>query len=136
MLESSLALQKGIRAALVADAGVTDLVTATSIFDGRTRPENFPCVIMGEGQTVLEAITYARKHVRVYLDAHIWTKEAGLHDVKTIAGAVSTALALSPAIDDHALVDFMVTGTRFMRDPKEEYGHAIISIEALIQVAS
>lgn len=93
-------------------------------------------MIIGDGQCVLEAVTYARKHARLYLDAHVWTNEAGLHDVKTIAGAVANALTLSPEIEDHKLIDFMITGTQFMRDPAQEYGHAVIKIEALVEVVS
>lgn len=136
MIEPTLALQKAIRAKLIADGTVTGLVGANSIFDGRTRPDDFPCVIIGDGQSVLERITYTRKHARLYLDAHVWTNEAGLHDVKTIAGAVSNALALAPEIEEHKLIDFLISGTQFLRDPAKEYGHAVIKIEALVEVAS
>jgi hypothetical protein len=132
MIEPSLAVQIAIRSALIASPAVTGLVPATSIFDRRTRPELFPCIIIGDGQTALEPITLARSHVRVFADLHIWTKEGGLETVKTIAGNASAALRAKPSIDGFHVVDWKVTGTRFLRDPADEYGHAITSIEALV----
>lgn len=130
MIEPSLALQGAVRARLVDSEAVLALVPPSRIFDGRARPEQFPCITFGDGQTVLEVVTLSRKHVRVFLDLHCWTNEGGLAAVKTIAGAVSTALLTTPSMG--GLVDFFVAGTRFLRDPTAEIGHAVVSLEALV----
>jgi hypothetical protein len=135
MTEPSFAVQIAIWSALIASSAVTALVPATSIFDRRTRPEFFPCMIIGDGQTALEPITLTRSHVRVFADLHIWTEESGLETVKTIAGNASTALRVKPSIEGYHVTDWKVTGTRFLRDPGGEYGHAITSIEALLNEA-
>lgn len=132
MIEASLTVQTAIRSRLIAAPAVTALVPAASIFDHSTRPEHFPCIIIGDGQTVLEAVTYSRSHVRVFADVHIWTREAGLEAVKTITGHAQRALAGKPTIDGVHVVDWRVTGARFLRDPGGEYGHAILSLETLI----
>lgn len=53
MMEPSLALQKAVRARLVATSAVTTLVPAAHVLDRNNRPEVFPAIIIGEGQTIL-----------------------------------------------------------------------------------
>ena len=130
MTEISLELQKAIRARLVATTAVTALVPATSIFDRSSRPEKFPCIIIGEAQTVLEPITFARQHVRAFLDLHVWTKEDSLVELKAISGTLQMALASKPVVQGVHLVDWSIRGARYMRDPGE-IGHGVITIEAL-----
>jgi hypothetical protein len=134
-VEPSLAVQGAIRSALVADVAVTGTVPAARIFDRNTRPEDFPCIIIGDGQTALEPITLTRRHVRVFADVHIWTEESGLVAVKTIAGNAAAALRARPSIAGFRVVDWIVKGTRFLRDPGGEFGHAVMSIEALLNEA-
>lgn len=133
MTEPSLALQIAIRAALVASPAVLDLVPADHIVDHSARPEAFPAIIVGDGQTLRADLTYSRRHVRVVADLHAWTIETGLASVKTIAGTIEAALRTKPALNTHHLVDFRVTGIRFLRDPAGEHGHAVVSIEALLE---
>ncbi|MHA6692040.1 DUF3168 domain-containing protein [Devosia sp. A449] len=133
MTEPSLALQIAIRAALVASPAVLDLVPADHIVDHSARPENFPAIIVGDGQTVREDLTYARRHVRVVADLHVWTVEGGLAFVKEVAGTIEAALRTKPALTSHHLVDFRLTGTRYLRDPAGEHGHAIVAVEALLE---
>jgi hypothetical protein len=134
-MEPSLATQIAVRARLIATPAVTALVAATSIFDRTTRPEKFPAIVIGDGQTVREAITLTRGHVRVFSDLHIWINEGGLEGVKTLAGAVTTGLKAKPTIEGFRVVDWLIHSVRFLRDPGE-YGHAIVSIEALVSEAA
>ncbi|WP_311028218.1 DUF3168 domain-containing protein [Mesorhizobium koreense] len=135
MTEPSLAVQIAIRSALIASPAVTGIVPSAHIFDRRTRPELFPCIIIGDANTALEPITLTRSHVRLFADLHIWTEESGLETVKTVAGNVGAALRSKPSIDGFHVVDWKMTGTRFLRDPGGEYGHAITSIEVLLNEA-
>jgi hypothetical protein len=135
-VEPSLAVQGAIRSALIADAAVTGTVPAARIFDRNTRPELFPCCIIGDAQTALEPLTLSRSHIRIFSDLHIWTEESGLVAVKTIAGNASAALKAKPSIDGFHVVDWKVTGARFLRDPGGEFGHAVMSIEALLSEAA
>jgi hypothetical protein len=138
MTEPSLALQRAIRNALITDAGVTALVPAASIFDGAARPEAFPCIIIGDGQTVLAGDHYdSWRNVWTYADLHIWTEEAGLEAAKAIAGAVWDALGVELDVPGFLMSDGIhVTGTRYMRDPAQQHGHAIVSVEAFMGCAA
>jgi hypothetical protein len=131
MAEPSLAVQFAIWNLLVASEAVTAAVPPERIFERTTRPEIMPCIQIGDGQTVNESTTLNRRHVRVYSDVHVWTNEEGLSNVKTIAGNVAAALRAKPSIDGFHVVDWKVTGTRFLRDPGE-IGHAIVTVETLV----
>lgn len=135
MLEPTLALQTAIRARLLSKSEVTALVPAEHIRSGSTRPDKTPCIIMSDGNTALHGHDYAAQRTAwVYLDLHIWTLDAGQDAAKEIAGAVMSALdkrnlQIEGGYCDH----FRVTASRFPRDPKPEYGHGILSVEALIR---
>lgn len=131
MIETSLELQKAIRARLVDTPAVVARVAPAQIFDRHSRPERFPCIVIGEAQTIVEPITLTRSHVRAVMNVHVWTKDGDLVGVKEIAGTAARALTPKPSIDGLHLVDWLITGTRFMRDP-QDIGHAVITVEALV----
>jgi hypothetical protein len=135
MIEPSLALQATIRNRLIADAALVALVPPESIADRSRRPECFPSIIMGEGQTIRLVDTFDRTRVRCFADLHVWTREQGTVAAKQIAGAVADALAARfYNIDVHRVIDLRVASTRFMRDPAGLNAHAVISIEALLEL--
>lgn len=137
MTDPSLALQTALRGVLISSASLVALVPAANIYDRSARPERFPCVILGDGHTALREITLSRSHVDATLDLHVWTHEQDLASVKIIAGAVNDALrgaVLNPA--DHRVIDFKINSTRFIRDPGLEHSHAVINIEALLELTS
>lgn len=134
MTEPSLAVQTAIRTRLVATAAVVALVSADAIFDRSTRPEVFPCVVIGDGQTVNEGVTYSRRHIRVFADLHLWVETASLADVKGLAGAVSKALRGGAHVTEGFIcLDLFVSGTRFLRDPGGVLAHAVVAVEALLE---
>jgi hypothetical protein len=131
--EPSLALQKAIRARLIDTPAVADIVPADNIIDGTARPENFPCVIIGDGQTVLEGATGWHRSIRVYSDIHVWAKGSGLEAVKMSAGTVWAAISDRLIVPGFLIADGVkVTGTRYLRDPSGDVGHAIVSVEAVM----
>ncbi len=131
--EPSLAFQQAIRERLVTTPAVLALVSADRIIDGAARPENFPCIIIGDGQTVLEGHYPGWRNVTVYCDLHIWALEAGLAAVKTIGNEVWTAIGQTLDVPGYLLTDGVhTTGARYLRDPTEKHGHAILSVKALM----
>lgn len=134
MTEASLAVQTAVRNRLVAAPAVIGLVPPAQIFDRSTRPEAFPCVILGDGHTIHEGTTYSRRTIRVFADLHVWQRGEALVDVKTLSGAVENALrGGSFAMDGYRCVDLTVTGSRFLRDPGNVLVHAVVSVEALVE---
>lgn len=132
-MSADLALQKAVRARLVATSAVTDLVPASSILDTNQRPAPNPSIIIGEGMAT-EGDRIDRRDQHVFLDLHVWKKEPGLVGVKAIAGAIRAAIKganLHPS-DGYHIGDCRVTSMRFLRDPDGETAHGIVSIEAFM----
>ncbi len=132
MIDSSLSLQKTIRARLIAFAPLTALVAASSIVDQNRLPDKFPLVQIGAGNSI-----YAREfesfHAVEYLDLHIWEKEPGLETAKRIGAAIRAALKLRPWVADGFHIHSLSTQTgRFLRDPTGEHSHAILSVLAIM----
>lgn len=135
MTEPTFALQTTIRARLVADPAVTALVPAGSIFDRNRRPEVFPCVVIGDGQAVYADNVNAYAD-RAYADLHVWTQEDSFTACKSTVGAIRDTLLTGPwVVDGFTCTSLRVTGARFMRDPDGEHSHAVVTVEAILQVA-
>jgi hypothetical protein len=132
--EPSLALQTAIRARLLDTPAVTALVAPEHIIEGPARPEHFPTVIFGGGQTVPAGRTGSWRQVQVYVDLHIWTLEGGTEGARAIANEIDRALVAPLDVPGFQLIDgnFSVTDTRFMRDPSELHGHGVLSVAAFL----
>jgi len=130
-----LALQKALRARLVATASVMQVVPASNILDRNSRPNPDPSVIIGEGMSIDDGDSIARDRTRVVLNLHVWKREPSTVGVREIAGAIRTAIHMAPlALDSgfHA-VDCRVSSMRFLRDPDGETSHAVVTVEAVVK---
>lgn len=137
MSDPSLALQELTYGTLTAAAAVTALVPATAILDKNDRPEAFPCIIVGTGQSIF-ADNITSFHDQAFLDLHIWVQEVGLSGAKAIAGAVKDALFNGPwAATGYRVISVRSVSARYLRDKDSQHSHVIITIEALMmQVAA
>jgi hypothetical protein len=132
--EPSLDLQKGIRARLLASADLMALVPADNVLDKTGRPEVFPMIGIGEGQTV-----YRRFDSTTHATVHIWLQEPGLTTSKQIASAIVAALTVDAQIegvltlDNFVCLDLRVTQTRFMRDPHGSFSHGVVSVAGIMK---
>ncbi|PSM16116.1 DUF3168 domain-containing protein [Nitratireductor sp. StC3] len=132
MTEPSLSMQAAIRARLVATSAVTSLVPATNIMDRNKTPEVFPCILIGEGQTVPDEGLARRRH-HVFSDLHIWATEPGLVVSKQIAGAVRDALADTFwNVTGLHVADLHIASSRFIRDPGGLRSHGIVTLQASV----
>jgi hypothetical protein len=132
-MSASLALQIALRGLLTADAVVTALIPAGSIFDRSARPEAFPCIILGEA-TEVPADHVVQRYTRVVSTVHVWQREAGLTGVKEIAGAIRKAVnGTYPVLDGGRCLDLRFTGARFMRDPDGVTSHGVMTFEAVVE---
>ncbi|NLS04615.1 DUF3168 domain-containing protein [Rhizobium sp. P32RR-XVIII] len=132
-MEPSLALQAAVRARLVSSSALVALVAAVNIRDANGLPAAFPCILIGEGQTVPGG-DIARKRHEAFLDLHIWTTESSLETSKRIAGAVRAALIdTNWAVTGLHVADLYVASSRFLRDPDGKHSHAVLSLSALVQ---
>lgn len=132
-MSADVAVQKAIRARLVATSAVTALVPATSILDVNQRPTPSPSIIMGEGQAI-EGDRLDRRDQRVVMTLHVWKKKPGLAGVKAIAGAIRSALqsANLHSVPGFHFADCRVSSMRFLRDPDGETSHGVVTVETLV----
>lgn len=132
-MSGALAVQKAIRARLVATPAVVALVPASNILDRHSRPAPDPSIILGEDQEIDEG-NIARTRQRIHSTIHVWKKEPSLEGVKVIGGAIRTAIHSARLALDTGFHcgDCKVTASRFLRDPDGETSHGIITIETLI----
>lgn len=134
MTEPSLALQTLVRSRLIVSTDLVALVPAAHVLDKNVRPEVFPCVLIGEGQTLPDD-GLARDRFTVTLDVHVWAEEPGLATVKRITHTARTALVPPFVVPGFHVADLRIASTRFMRDPAG-YGHAVATVEAIMKEAS
>ncbi|MEM1287125.1 MAG: DUF3168 domain-containing protein [Pseudomonadota bacterium] len=132
-MSAALAVQKAIRARLMATSAVTDLVAAASIVDAHgSKPD--PCIVIGEAQLVDEGLDLKRRTKRIIHDLHVWKKEPGLEGANHIAGTVQDAIDQGRfQLDDgYDCVDLRTSGIRSMRDPDGETSHAVVTVDTLV----
>lgn len=132
MTDVSLALQNAIVGRLRARSALIALVPAANIFDRHARPEVFPCIMVGEGQTVREDLTLADNHVRLFFTLHIWTRDGALASARAIAGEMGVALR-GRFFSDVTAITARYRDARFLRDPDGVSGHGVLTFELLAQ---
>jgi len=136
MIEPSLALQAAIGNALAADPAVTALVEPVRIRGGQMRPDHFPCILMGNGQTVFLGNASGGQYVaRAYVDVHVWAEEDGADMAKAIGFAVMNVLQVAPVTTSFAIDAFEPPAIRWMRDPDpaKSYCHGVMTVEAVMR---
>jgi hypothetical protein len=132
--DPSLALQKAIRARLVASPDVLALIPAGNILDTNGRPEVVPSILIGEGQTVLRRFN-STSHATI----HVWIDEPGLVQAKQVGSAIVGALTFDAEIERAVLRldgfdchDLAVSSLQYLRDPHAIYSHAIVSVAGVM----
>lgn len=132
MSEASLAAQRLAVVGMRARPHLTALVPATNIFDRNERPEVFPCVIVGEAQTVGDDATCIVA-AEVFLTIHVWTAENGMVGCKSIAGEIQRALRSLSGLQDGWQCDFNFEDARYLRDPDGLHSHGVVTFRVLAE---
>lgn len=136
MISPDIEFQTAIRAALIANPAVTGLVPVDSIRAGSTRPDNLPCIILANPQTMhLGRSAGGAYMTRVFIDLHIWALEDGADMARQIGGALSVALWDAPDTNEVGIDEYTRPGFAFTRDPDPEraYCHGVGTVEGVIR---
>ncbi|MBU2483904.1 MAG: DUF3168 domain-containing protein [Alphaproteobacteria bacterium] len=132
MSEASLAAQRVAVTHMRGRAALTALVPSENFMDRNERPERFPCVLVGEAQTVEDAADCIVGS-EVFLTLHVWTRENGFTACKSIAGEIRRALKGVSEIQDGFECVFSFDDTTFLRDPGGELSHGVVRFAVLTE---
>lgn len=132
MSEPSLAAQRLAVTKMRARSALTALCPSANIMDRNTRPEVFPCILVGEGQTVDESATCVVA-AEVFLTIHVWTKENTMTACKSISGEVQRALRNAEGVQDGWACDFNFDDAIYLRDPSGEHSHGVLTFSVMAE---
>lgn len=132
MSEASLAAQRLAVTAMRGRPALTALVPAANIFDRNGRPEVFPCIVIGEAQTVGDEADCVFGS-EVFLTLHVWTKENSFVACKSIAGEIRRAMRGLEGEQDNFNLTFEFDDARFLRDPGGELSHGVVTFSAMAE---
>lgn len=134
MPDPALPVQSAIVAQLGSDARINNLV-ANRVFDDELpqNPPDFPYVVVGTADSVADfADDYDGSLVHV--DVHVWSREPGFTEAKTIGSALRDVLDLADvAVDGFNLVGLRFEGARYLYDPDGVSKHGVISFLATVE---
>ena len=133
----ALALQKGLRAALVANSGVTALVS-TRVYDEPPQGVTFPYLRFGDiTPTAFDTDTKVGATVDISLEANSRSASGRVEAVK-IVEAVNAALhrqEASVTVTGFTLVELIFETHNVTRDPDGRGYTAVIALRALLETA-
>jgi len=136
MNEPTLALQAAIGNGLADTPAVVARVDPANIRGGQMRPDDFPCILMGNGQTIFLGHASGSQYIaRVFLTIHIWALEEGADTAKAIGFAVMNALRKAPEAEGFSIDEFALPSVSWMRDPNpaQSYTHGVMTVEAVMR---
>jgi len=134
VIEPTIAFREALGAHLAADPAVIALVDPENIRAGDFRPNELPAILFGAVTTQMHGRASGAQFVAtVFIDLHIWALEPGLDTAQTIGATVARRLMDWPADGVIQFDTFRHTRTVWPRDPDPQFGHGVMSVEAVIR---
>lgn len=131
----SLALQKGLRAALAANSGVTSIVS-TRIYDEPPQNVTFPYIRFGDIEpSAFDTDTTEGSLVSVSIEAHS-RSASGRVEAAQMVEAVKEALhrqEASVTVEGHTLVELIFQTFSVTRDDEGRGYTAVIALQAMLE---
>jgi Protein of unknown function (DUF3168) len=130
---ASAALRAAVHDALVADAGLTDLLGGAKVYDEPPRAAAFPYVTLGEAR-MADYSTGTEPGEEHQLVLHAWSRQGGQREAHLIAGALLAALDDAPlTLADHHLVNFRFAVADVRREADGRTYHALVRFRAVTE---
>jgi len=130
--DAGLALQKAIHGALVADAGVGDVV-GDRIFDAVPRAAAFPYVTLGDAR-IADWSTGTEPGAEHRLTLHAWSRGRGKAECWGVVAAVQAALHdAALVLDGHTLVNLRVEACDLGMDRDGITWHGVVRLRAVTE---
>jgi hypothetical protein len=132
---ASAALRAAVHDALVADAGLTNLLGGPKVYDEPPRSAAFPYVTLGETR-IADFSTGSEPGEEHQITLHAWSRQGGQREAHLIAGALLAALddAALTLADNH-LVNFRFAIADVRREADGRTYHALVRFRAVTEPA-
>lgn len=132
MIDSGLALQGAIVAALKADADVSGLA-ADRVYDAVPDGATYPLIKIGEIQ-VIDDGAEGIASVEVFVTLHAWSQAVGAVECRRLTGILRQCLhqAALELGDDWQLIDMLHRQSRVFVDADGVTHHGVVTFRALI----
>ena len=129
----ALALQTGLRAALLADADLVTALGGQQVFDDVPREAPFPYITIGEIETRDWSTQTSRGNEHT-VTVHVWSRYRGRKQVQELIGEVDRILdGTDPPLTGHRLVNLSTVFWTALREPDGEVYRGTVRLRAVTE---
>jgi len=129
----ALALQTGLRTALLADAGLVAALGGEQVFDNVPRDTPFPYVTIGDIETRDWSTQTSRGHEHT-VTIHLWSRYRGRKQVQELIGEVDRILdGADPPIFGYRVVNLSTVFWTAQREPDGEVYRGTVRLRAVTE---
>jgi hypothetical protein len=129
----ALALQTGLRAALLADAGLVSALGGGQVFDDVPREAPFPYITIGDIDTRDWSTQSSRGHEHT-VTLHLWSRYRGRKQVQDLIAEVDRILdGAAPPLTGHRLVNLSTVFWTAQREPDGEVYRGTMRLRAVTE---
>jgi len=129
----ALALQTGLRAALLADAGLVSALGGGQVFDDVPREAPFPYITIGDIDSRDWSTQTSRGHEHT-VTLHLWSRYRGRKQVQDLIAEVDRILdGAAPPLTGHRLVNLSTVFWTAQREPDGEVYRGTMRLRAVTE---
>ncbi|MFW6076655.1 MAG: DUF3168 domain-containing protein [Hyphomicrobiales bacterium] len=132
-ISPALALQTGLRAALLADADLVTALGGEQVFDDVPREVPFPYITIGDIETRDWSTQTSRGHEHT-IALHVWSRYRGRKQVQELIADVDRILdGQSPPLSGYRLVNLSTVFWTAQREPDGEVYRGTVRLRAVTE---
>jgi hypothetical protein len=129
----ALALQTGLRAALLADSSLLTALGGEQVFDDVPREAQFPYITIGDIDTRDWSTQTSRGHEHT-VTVHLWSRYRGRKQVQELIAEVDRILdGASPPLSGYRLVNLSTVFWTAQREPDGEVYRGTMRLRAVTE---
>ena len=129
----AMALQAGLRAALVADSALVTALGGEQVFDDVPRDVPFPYITIGDIDTRDWSTQTLRGHEHT-VTLHLWSRYRGRKQVQDLIAEVDRILdGASPPLEGYRLVNLSTVFWTAQREPDGEVYRGTVRLRAVTE---
>ena len=134
-LNAALALQTGLRAALLADADLVTALGGEQVFDDVPREAPFPYITVGDIDTRDWSTQTSRGHEHT-VTLHVWSRYRGRKQVQELIAEVDRILdGADPVLSGYRLVNLSTVFWTAQREPDGQVYRGTVRLRAVTEPA-